>query len=200
LNDKNTQLSKELEEKNSTINRLDGENQSLDREVQELKGDKLQLSKELDDTIINLQEVSDTLEPYEKLDEIYKKYMALNENYSTTIGELRGTIVCEDSPITFLYSISSNLKKFYDWIQNRLSKADVPVDTLADIYNWVLEQYCRCDSESYAILDVNVGDSFDIDKHYASGVNVKGEVKKVIVKGYYSLISEKIISKSIVEV
>lgn len=184
----NRQLLEKVEDLENKLQMFEIKNAHLRRELKSIQ--------ELNN---QLQSNADKLELYNGLDTVYSSYMALKLDYPNVVRDLH-SIVCEDTPIAFIYSLFSSIGSFYDWINNHLSTPNVPIGALADVYNWALEQYCICKSENYQTIDVSIGDAFNSSIHFA-GINCRGgRVKKVIVKGYRSLDSQEVMKKSIVEV
>lgn len=133
--------------------------------------------------------------------EYLNKYRSLSEDVRTGLSD----IICDKNEVLFIVSCSTSerLGAIWDYIKKALSdqaRTEYEVCTLNEIFDYFFNVYNSSLSEPMYIRDnVENGDPFDDDMYSRyPGSSTSGPISKVMLKGYRSNNTDKIIRRSLV--
>lgn len=140
-------------------------------------------------------------ERFSKPIEYLKKYKSLSEDVRTGLSD----VICDKNEVLFIVSCSTSerLGSIWDYIKKALSdkaRSKSEICTLNEIFDYFFDVYNSSLSEPMYIRDnVKNGDLFDDDMYYRyQGSSTSGPISEVMLKGYRSNNTDKIIRKSLV--
>lgn len=133
--------------------------------------------------------------------EYLKKYRSLSEDVRTGLSD----VICDKNEVLFIVSCSTSerLGAIWDYIKKALSdkaRTEREICTLNEIFDYFFHIYNSSLSEPMYIRDnVDNGDSFDDDMHIRyPGSSTSGQISEVMLRGYHSKNTGKIIRPSLV--
>ena len=134
--------------------------------------------------------------------EKYKLYQRVSE----PTREGLENVICEKDAITFVVSCGNmeNLQRIWEYTKDILSDSNKlkDVEILKEIFDYFFEVYNQSLAEAlYQRDDIDVGDDFDDEYQSRSRESAtSGAITKVLLRGYSSINTGKIICKSVVQV
>ena len=134
--------------------------------------------------------------------EKYKLYQTVSE--STREG--LKNVICERDSIVFIVSCANkeNLQRIWEYTKDILSDYNKlkDVEILKEIFDYFFEVYNQSLAEAiYQRDNIDVGDDFDDEYQSRSRDSAtSGTITKVLLRGYSSINTGKIICKSVVQV
>lgn len=133
--------------------------------------------------------------------EYLKKYRSLSEDVRTGLSD----VICDKNEVLFIVSCSTSerLGAIWDYIKKALSdkaRTEREICTLNEIFDYFFHIYNSSLSEPMYIRDnVDNGDPFDDDMHIRyPGSSTSGQISEVMLRGYHSKNTGKIIRPSLV--
>ena len=182
---------------------LEEQNKRLNQEENKLKDKIEQLNNEMlmqYNQFKKVQTIADNYTAkYSALDDIYSQYKSLNPS----IHQALANVIPIDDPETFLCVGGQweNIEALWDFISYQLDgygKEELQI--LIETFEYFFRKYNSI-TKTYTLLETQVGEILDEDLHTrASNSSVSGKITEVLLLGYQTTKTEKIIKKSIVRV
>lgn len=186
-----SELEAELQKKQSKISKLENAIEELNQEKSELSA--------------NLKSVDGIINSLKKKFETPAKYLEMYRSLSYAVRSGLENVVSDKNEITFIISCSNehNLLSVWEYakgISNDYDGSDFR--TLSLIFDYFFDVFNESlPKPKYERDDVEAGDCFDDDLHdRCFGSATSGDITKVILRGYKSKNTGKIICKSVVKV
>ena len=209
LNSKNTQLQKiqrdysDMQQKNQMLqNDISEKQQSL----QKLSDDNRKLHEQISDLQNDLNESSKKINILKNVFGEPVRYLNLYKSLSESTKTSLYNVVNDHDTVSFIVSCTTedNLKAIWDYTREiiDLPKYSEDADILKQIFDYFFRIFNDSLPEAVYIRDViEEGTDFD-DEYYdrASGSATYGSVQSVLLLGYQSRNTGKIIRKSLVKV
>lgn len=181
----------ELERKKDSFKKLQSDYQSLESK-----------EKNTADSLRKAQgEAEQIKERFSKPIEYLKKYRSLSEDVRTGLSD----VICDKNEVLFIVSCSTSerLGAIWDYIKKALSdkaRTEREICTLNEIFDYFFHIYNSSLSEPMYIRDnVDNGDPFDDDMYIRyPGSSTSGQISEVMLRGYHSKNTGKIIRPSLV--
>lgn len=197
LHAENKELLSKLESNKLYIN-------NLESDVNILKEKTEKLGKEKDSISLELKSANETIKRFKEQFENPIKYLEMYRSLSYSVRSGLENVIIDTNEITFIASCTNenNLSSVWEYIKeisNDTDSDDFKVLNL--IFDYFFDVFNNSLSEpKYKRDDVEIGDDLDddyYDRCYGSATS--GEITKVILKGYKSRNTGKIIHKSLVK-
>lgn len=197
LRTKNEELLSKLESNKSYINNLESDVNTLKEKIEKL-------GKEKDSISLELKSSNETLQRFKEQFENPIKYLEMYRSLSYSVRSGLENVIIDTNEITFIASCTNenNLSSIWEYIKeisNDTDSDDFKVLNL--IFDYFFNVFNNSLSEpKYKRDDVEIGDDLDddyYDRCYGSATS--GEITRVIIKGYKSRNTGKIIHKSLVK-
>lgn len=190
-------LKKDVEKYRSDCQSYLSEIRSLEQNIDSLKRDKAKLSNEL-------MSAKETVQTLKKQFEGPAKYFEMYKTLSVSVRRGLENVINDRDQIAFIVSCSceKNLSSIWEYIKEISADTDSnDFKVLSSIFDYFFDVYNASLSEpKYKRDDVKIGDDLDDDYHdRCSGSATSGEIKKIVLKGYRSVNTGKIIHKSLVK-
>ena len=200
-----------------TISDLKTEIAAANKKYESLNGKYAQLLEDSkNETKKNKEEIRRLKAEYDncrnECDELKKqfskpvKYLEMYRSLSEMVHDGLENVVCDKDEIHFIASCTSDerLKQIWNYTKNIIGNNgdSRDIEVLKEIFDYFFDLY----NESLSVPafrrdDVEIGDSFDDDKHSRCRESrTSGEISKIIFKGYCSVNTGNIICKSVVKV
>lgn len=177
---------------------------NLESDVNILKEKTEKLGKEKDSISLELKSANETIKRFKEQFENPIKYLEMYRSLSYSVRSGLENVIIDTNEITFIASCTNenNLSSIWEYIKeisNDTDSDDFKVLNL--IFDYFFDVFNNSLSEpKYKRDDVEIGDDLDddyYDRCYGSATS--GEITKVILKGYKSRNTGKIIYKSLVK-
>lgn len=172
--------------------------------IESLESDVDTLKKEKNALLSKLKSADETIQKLKKQFETPVKYLEMYRSLSYSVRSGLENVIIDASEITFIASCSNenNLYSIWEYIKEISDNTDsndfkilnLIFDYFFDVFNNSLPE------PKYKRDDVEIGDDLD-DDYYdrCYGSSTSGEITKIILKGYKSRNTGKIIHKSLVK-
>lgn len=148
-----------------------------------LEEEKTQLLAELEAIQTRCRTAENTLEKYNQLETIYRKYCSL----SAVVLKAYDFIINRQSSIAFVLSGSNadNIKLFYEKICMEWKKYDDDIlNTLNEVFDYLFEMF-QVNHPNYSRIKTVVGDEFRLELHTRTADSLPvGKITQVIISGY----------------
>lgn len=193
------QLQKDIEARNSRINQLKQELEDKCSEYDRLQKNYEEETKELN---VTKQQLACYENNFLSAMGKYKLYQSVSE--STREG--LKNVICEKDEIGFVVSCVNmdNLQRIWEYTKDILSNQNKmkDVEILKEIFDYFFEVYNQSLAEAiYQRDEIAIGDDFDDEYQSRSRESAtSGAIKKILLRGYSSINTGKIICKSVVQV
>lgn len=193
----NEKLLSKLKSNKSYINNLESDVNTLKEKIEKL-------GKEKDSISLELKSSNETLQRFKEQFENPIKYLEMYRSLSYSVRSGLENVIIDTNEITFIASCTNenNLSSIWEYIKeisNDTDSDDFKVLNL--IFDYFFDVFNNSLSEpKYKRDDVEIGDDLDddyYDRCYGSATS--GEITRVIIKGYKSRNTGKIIHKSLVK-
>ena len=196
LNENDT-LKKAVEKYRSDSQSYLSKIRSLEENIGSLEQDKAKLLNEL-------MSAKDTIQTLKKQFEVPVKYFEMYKTLSVSVRRGLENVINDRDQIAFMVSCSceNNLSSIWEYIKDLSANTDSnDFNVLSSIFDYFFDVFNASLSEpKYKRDDVEIGDELDDDYHdRCSGSATSGEIKKIVLKGYRSVNTGKIIHKSLVK-
>lgn len=174
-------------------------NFELENEIGICRNDKLQLSSEL----------NSITGKYEKLKQQFQEPLFYYDKYQSLSFSTRSgleNIVCVKNEITFIASCANedSLSALWQYAKEISGRMDCKDDfeALCQIFDWFFELYNgSLPNRKYVRESVEVGDDFDDEYHdRCHGSATSGEIKEILLRGYKTANTGRVVQKSLVRV
>ena len=176
-----------------------------ENEIEKLKFDNSSLDSQKKDLLNELNSANEALKLLKKQFETPIKYFELYRGLSYSVKSGLANVINDKNVIEFIISCSSEENLSFIWeyikdISNNIESRDFEV--LNAIFDYFFDVFNKSFPEArYKRDDVEIGEDFDDDIYDRySGSSTSGEITKVVLKGYQSMNTGKIIHKSLVKV
>ena len=193
------QLNKDLKAKDNRINQLEQELKNKHSEYNQLQENYNDERKELDNT---KQQLTCYENNFSYAMEKYKLYQTVSESTKEGLKN----VICERDAIGFIVSCANkeNLQRIWEYTKDILSDYNKlkDVEILKGIFDYFFEVYNQSLAEAiYQRDDIAIGDDFDDEYQSRSRESAtSGTITEVLLRGYSSINTGKIICKSVVRV
>ena len=195
----------ELERQKDSFRSLEAEFKQSENSLQVLQHNYRDLESKEKNTADSLRKVQaeakQLKEHFSEPIEYLKKYRSLSEDVRTGLSD----VICDKNEVLFIVSCSTSerLGAIWDYIKKALSdkaRTEREICTLNEIFDYFFHIYNSSLSEPMYIRDnVDNGDPFDDDMHIRyPGSSTSGQISKVMLRGYHSKNTGKIIRSSLV--
>lgn len=201
LKNKVDELEKKLENERSGSQKTLSEKHALEKHIRDLNNTNQNLSSELTSTHKLLENLKGAFEkPI--------NYLNMYRRVSESVRDGLSDIICDKNEILFIASCTSadNLRKIWEYTKEIISidednKQD-DIDILKNIFDYFFEVYNNSLPEPiYKRDNVMIDDEYDDEKHIRSRNSItSGYIKEILLRGYYSINTEKAICKSVVRI
>lgn len=160
--------------------------QGKDKQIDKLQSENSQLQQKLS-------------ESFEEGRSIYEAYQNINEHSK----QLLSSIFARDSFEAFICSGCQDraLQKIWDVTFACCNDGNVDdANVLFRAFKYFLVMVNNtCDQDIYALLSVDIGESFDNDYHIPfKGSRSQGVVAQIIIPGYYNVLTNQLLQKAVV--
>ena len=199
-----------VEEARRIVSKLQAEITFLQERLDEAKGSISSLTADLDRTREEREDLKDDLQQAEQeLAQRFVQGWQLYEAYQEVddyFKDLLDGVLARPGFEAFIVGLSQErtLQTLWDVTREAvmMSRDEAAGETLWNLFRYSLDLVNRSRSEDlYAVEDVEVGDSYDIDKHILTGGSRnQGCLSKVFLPGYRNVRTGKIICKSQVKI
>lgn len=188
----------DLEQKESKIRKLNNEIDECNNIIERLKSENAAL-------LSDISYVKNELASLKTQFETPVKYLSLYRSLSDRVRNGLENVIRDTNEITFIASCSneSNLSSVWEYIKEISNDSESQdYKNLSKIFEYCFEIFNQSLPEpKYQMDNVEVGDEFDDDYYDRSfGSSTSGQITKVILRGYKSRNTGKIIHKSLVSV
>ena len=173
-------------------------------EIEHLESTVDNLRKEKDSLSAELQSTNEMMQGLKKQFETPMKYLELYRSLSSSVRSGLENVIMDCNEITFIASCSneSSLSSIWEYIKEISEDSDSrDFKTLNLIFDYFFEVFNASSPEpKYERDDVEIGDELD-DEYYdrCCGSSTSGDITEIILKGYRSRNTGKIIHKSLVK-
>ena len=173
-------------------------------EIEHLESTVDNLRKEKDALSAELQSTNEMMQGLKKQFETPMKYLELYRSLSSSVRSGLENVIMDCNEITFIASCSneSSLSSIWEYIKEISEDSDSrDFKTLNLIFDYFFEVFNASSPEpKYERDDVEIGDELD-DEYYdrCCGSSTSGDITEIILKGYRSRNTGKIIHKSLVK-
>lgn len=173
-------------------------------EIEHLESTVDNLRKEKDALSAELQSTNEMMQGLKKQFETPMKYLELYRSLSSSVKSGLENVIMDCNEITFIASCSneSSLSSIWEYIKEISEDSDSrDFKALNLIFDYFFEVFNASLPElKYERDDVEIGDELD-DEYYdrCCGSSTSGEITEIILKGYRSRNTGKIIHKSLVK-
>lgn len=195
--DRYTGLQDELAGKKSELEQKESEIVQLNDSIRTLEAEKAQLSSDLNDAKKEANSLKSRFELPAKYFELYRKL-------SGTLRAGLENVICDKNEITFIVSCSNenNLSSIWEYakdISNDPENEEFKI--LVQIFDYFFDRFNESLPEpKYTRDDVEIGDYLDEDKYdRCCGSATSGDITEIILRGYQSRNTGRMIHKSIVK-
>lgn len=192
-----TSLQGELAGKKSELEQKESEIGQLNDSVSTLEAEKAQLSSEL-------KRAKEEANLLKSRFELPAKYFELYRNLSGTLRAGLENVICDKNEIAFIVSCSNenNLSSIWEYakdISNDPENEEFKI--LVQIFDYFFDRFNESLPEpKYIRDDVEIGDYLDEDKYdRCYGSATSGDITEIILRGYQSRNTGRMIHKSIVK-
>lgn len=203
--DKYNDLAKKIDLQKNDFEKCEVELTKKEKEIEKLKCNISSLENEKNNLSNELESANKTIEILKKKFETPITYFKLYQGLSDSVKSGLENVISDKSEIAFIVSCSSEENLSFIWeyikdISNNIESKDFIV--LNDIFDYFFDVFNESLPEArYKRDDVEIGEDFDEDIYdRCSGSSTSGEITKVVLKGYKSRNTGKIIHKSLVKV
>lgn len=212
LTGKNSELSKQLKKCNSEKKEYTDKVNRLTKEIAAYRENFKSIENEnriLKDNISKCNQKFDNLNTkfsdlQTKFKSIYRIYDMFNSLPSETIKVLRGIFKKECLESFIACGVQqSNLNSLWEYMKSEvMSNRFEHIQKLSEIHGYFFELLNQTDDEPrYRWQNVNVGECFDVEKYTrAKDGKAAGNISQIYLIGYESVITGKVIKKSIVKI
>lgn len=190
-------LQGELAGKKSELEQKESEIVQLNDSIRTLEAKKAQLSSDLNDAKKEANSLKSRFELPAKYFELYRKL-------SGTLRAGLENVICDKNEITFIVSCSNenNLSSIWEYakdISNDPENEEFKI--LVQIFDYFFDRFNESLPEpKYTKDDVEIGDYLDEDKYdRCCGSATSGDITEIILRGYQSRNTGRMIHKSIVK-
>ena len=162
------------------------------------------MRKEKDALSAELQSTNEMMQGLKKQFETPMKYLELYRSLSSSVRSGLENVIMDCNEITFIASCSkeSSLSSIWEYIKEISEDSDSgDFKALNLIFDYFFEVFnVSLPEPKYERDDVEIGDELD-DEYYdrCCGSSTSGEITEIILKGYRSRNTGKIIHKSLVK-
>lgn len=173
-------------------------------EIEHLESTVDNLRKEKDALSAELQSTNEMMQGLKKQFETPMKYLELYRSLSSSVRSGLENVIMDCNEITFIASCSneSSLSSIWEYIKEISEDSDSrDFKVLNLIFDYFFEVFnASLPEPKYERDDVEIGDELD-DEYYdrCCGSSTSGEITEIILKGYRSRNTGKIIHKSLVK-
>ena len=173
-------------------------------EIEHLESTVDNLRKEKDALSAELQSTNEMMQGLKKQFETPMKYLELYCSLSSSVRSGLENVIMDCNEITFIASCSneSSLSSIWEYIKEISEDSDSrDFKTLNLIFDYFFEVFnASLPEPKYERDDVEIGDELD-DEYYdrCCGSSTSGDITEIILKGYRSRNTGKIIHKSLVK-
>lgn len=192
-----TSLQGELAGKKSELEQKKSEIVQLNDSIRTLESEKAQLSSEL-------KRAKEEANSLKSRFELPAKYFELYRKLSGTLRAGLENVICDKNEITFIVSCSNenNLSSIWEYakdISNDPENEEFKI--LVQIFDYFFDRFNESLPEpKYTRDDVEIGDYLDEDKYdRCYGSATSGDITEIILRGYQSRNTGRMIHKSIVK-
>lgn len=190
-------LQDELAGKKSELEQKESEIVQLNDSIRTLESEKAQLSSEL-------KRAKEEANSLKSRFELPAKYFELYRKLSGTLRAGLENVICDKNEITFIVSCSNenNLSSIWEYakdISNDPENEEFKI--LVQIFDYFFDRFNESLPEpKYTRDDVEIGDYLDEDKYdRCCGSATSGDITEIILRGYQSRNTGRMIHKSIVK-
>lgn len=190
-------LQGELAGKKSELEQKESEIVQLNDSIRTLESEKAQLSSEL-------KRAKEEANSLKSRFELPAKYFELYRKLSGTLRAGLENVICDKNEITFIVSCSNenNLSSIWEYakdISNDPENEEFKI--LVQIFDYFFDRFNESLPEpKYTRDDVEIGDYLDEDKYdRCCGSATSGDITEIILRGYQSRNTGRVIHKSIVK-
>ena len=182
----------------SKFQKLQGKNDTLNEEVVKLRESEQELLQ-------SLRSAEKTINDIKEKFEIPTSYLNLYRKLSESSRDSLYNVVSDANEVTFIASctVEENLKAIWDYTKDIADDDNYSedVDILKQIFDYFFDVYNKSLSEpKYERDNVEIGDYLD-DEYYdrGSGSATSGSITEIVILGYKSRNTGRIICKSVVK-
>lgn len=201
---------REYDALNNKVNSLEEKDRKNIAVIQENKSYIEKLETEISSLRNDIAESNEKLnEAQNKIDnlkgqfEVPLKYFELYKEISYSVRDGLENVISDDNVISFIISCSSesNLSSIWEYLKELSNNENDDFKNLSAIFDYFFDKYNESlPDPKYVRDDVEIGDDMDEEDYDRSfDSSTSGTIKKVVLLGYKSCNTGKIIHKSIVK-
>ena len=193
------QLKQEKQEHKSDVDRLEGERNSFEQQLEQEKQAHQSEVKRLEEEINSLK--ADISQRFPDGWHLYQKFLALPSEDRERVASY-----LYSSDFTAFITSGSQLGSLESiWTKTLEAKRNGSgaAETMWDVFRYCVRLVNAArGKELIRVLEPNIGDKYDSNKHSTSGTDsaAQGTVKEVILPGFQNLVKKQIVQKSNVRV
>lgn len=145
-----------------------------------------------------------------KLEEYEKKYECINRAFSNYMSlpegvkQRMGNIFVRENVYSFIVAVSewNNIEGIWSFIKRRIIEGeDEGLRGLVALFEDAFSFFCLVEGEEkYELINPEVGERFDSDKHSIKGIKTDGQIEEVLLSGIYDSTAKKTVFKAVVKI